>query len=300
MNCTVDLHIHSLYSDDGEFFPAELVRQAKASGIKTMAISDHNCARANLEGAPAAAAAGISYIPAIEIDCVYEGVNLHLLGYGIDYTSQDFKDIETNIADQLAVASRTMLVATRELGFDISEGEMDKLSQNAFWSNCWTGEMFAELVLSRPEYLRCELLLPYRPGGARGDNPYVNFYWDFYSQGKPCYAEMNFPSLGHTLEIVHKNGGKAVLAHPGVNLKNCTELLSPIIKSGLDGLEAYNSYHSPEQSAYFCEQAKKLGLFITCGSDYHGKVKPTIALGQHGCLLSDDSLLAQPGMPRGI
>lgn len=300
MNCSVDLHIHSLYSDDGEFSPAELVRQAKACGIKTMAISDHNCVRANVEGASAAAAAGITYIPAVEIDCDFEGVNLHLLGYGIDYESPDFMDIESNIAQQLHAASRIMLAATRELGFDISEVDMMKLSENAFWSDSWTGEMFAELVLGRPEYDSCELLLPYRPGGARSDNPYVNFYWDFYSQGKPCYAEMKFPSLANTIEVVHKNGGKAVLAHPGVNLKNCAELLSPIIKSGLDGLEAYNSYHSPEQSAHFCEQAKKHGLFITCGSDYHGKIKPAIALGQHGCLLSDDSLLSQPGMPRGI
>ena len=144
---TIDLHMHSYYSDDGEFTPEELVRKCSSSGIKVMAIADHNSVRANARGKLEAAKAGITYIPAIEIDCTFRGVNLHVLGYGIEYESPDFAEIEDNIAAQGTAASRQMLWATRKMGFQVSEQEMEELAKNNFNKDIWTGEMFAEVLL---------------------------------------------------------------------------------------------------------------------------------------------------------
>jgi hypothetical protein len=52
---------------------------------------------------------------------------------------------------------------------------------------------------------------------------------------------------------------------------------------GLDGVEAYSSYHSPPQSAYYARAARALGLLVTLGSDFHGKTKPKVRLGQVDC-----------------
>lgn len=109
MEKLMDLHMHSYYSDDGEFSPGELVRQCSMNGIRIMAIADHNSVRANEAGRQAALRAGIRYVSGIEIDCTFRGVNLHVLGYGIDYTSDDFVCIEDNISSQAAAASRQML-----------------------------------------------------------------------------------------------------------------------------------------------------------------------------------------------
>lgn len=38
----IDLHMHSLYSDDGEFTPGQLVEMCHEAGVKIMAIADHN------------------------------------------------------------------------------------------------------------------------------------------------------------------------------------------------------------------------------------------------------------------
>ena len=38
-----DLHMHSNYSGDGQFTPAELIGIAKERGLKTIALSDHDC-----------------------------------------------------------------------------------------------------------------------------------------------------------------------------------------------------------------------------------------------------------------
>lgn len=296
---SIDLHMHSYYSDDGEFTPEELVRKCSDSGIKVMAIADHNSVRANAWGELEAAKAGITYIPAIEIDCTFRGVNLHVLGYGIEYESQDFAEIEDNIAAQGAAASRQMLQATRKMGFQVSEQEMEELAKNNFDKDIWTGEMFAEVLLDKPEYADHPMLRPYRPGGERADNPYVNFYWDYYSQGKCCYVDMEYPDLEQVVDIIHKNKGCAVLAHPGVNLKDRSGLLEPIIETGLFGIEAFSSYHSPEQAAFYYDAARRNGLIFTCGSDYHGKTKPSICLGGYVSLVPDEEILGQLGRLMG-
>lgn len=150
--------------------------------------------------------------------------------------------------------------------------------------------MFAEVLLAKPEYENHPLLRPYRSGGVRSDNPYVNFYWDYYSQGKPCYAEIKFPAMEKAIDVIHRNHGTAVLAHPGVNLKGKAYLLDEIVKLGIDGIEAFSSYHTPKQAAGYYEAAKGRQLFVTCGSDYHGKAKPSIVLGAHGCFVPEEMM----------
>lgn len=213
---------------------------------------------------------------------MYGGLGFHVLGYGIDEASADFARIEENIEQQNLAASLERLEKTQALGFDITQNEMWALTKDAYWKGSWPGELFAEALLAKPEYAGHPLLQPYRPGGARSDNPYVNFYWDYYAQGKPCHVEMEYPPMEEIVSTIHRNRGKAVLAHPGVNLKGRAELLGEILDLGFDGVEAFSSYHTQPQAEEFCLQAKERDLFVTCGSDYHGKTKPSIHLGCHG------------------
>lgn len=289
----IDLHMHSRYSGDGELTPLELVKRCAAQGIDMMSIADHNCIHANAEAMQEAEKRGIIYIPGIEIDCIYMGSNFHMLGYGIDFYSPDFEEIENNLKRQGMDVSLKMLKKTQKLGFDIAEEEMWNIAKGNYWSETWTGEMFAEVILAKPEYADHPLLCPYRDGGERADNPYVNFYWDFYSQGKPCYVEFQYPKMEDIIDIIHRNHGFAVLAHPHVNLKGKYELLDGIIGLGIDGIEAYSSYHSPEQAADAAFKAQKHHLMITCGSDFHGKTKPSIVLGQHGCTIPEKEIKSQ-------
>lgn len=215
----IDLHMHSYYSNDGEFSPSELVKKCTEQDISIMSIADHNTVRATDEALEATRAADIAFLPGIEIDCTYENTNFHMLGYGIRWQNRIFAEIENSIRRQGQSVSLHMLEKTRELGFDVTEADMEQMAAGSYWPETWTGEMFAEFLLSQPQYKNHPLLLPYREGGARSDNPYVNFYWDYYSQGKPCYAEMYYPDMEQIIEIIHENDGLAVLAHPHINLK---------------------------------------------------------------------------------
>lgn len=277
-----DLHMHSLYSEDGQFTPEELVELCRSRGVDTMSITDHNCVKANERAQAAAERSGIRYITGIEIDCAYGGVNFHVLGYGIDVRSPDFAQIEENVEEQVFSASLERLDRTRLLGFSLTENEMWQRSRNSYWQGSWTGEMFAEVLLAKPEYADHPLLRPYRSGGARSDNPFVNFFWDYYAQGKPCYVELRYPSMEKILDVIHEAGGKAVLAHPGVNLKGREELLDPLLSLGMDGIEVYSSYHSPAQAEFFRRAAAARDLLVTCGSDFHGKTKPSVSLAGYG------------------
>ena len=276
----IDLHIHSCYSDDGELKVADLLERGRQAGLSLLSVCDHNCVRANDEAPAAAKVLGLDYIRGVELDCVYQGLNFHVLGYGIQDARGDFAAVEADIDRQYCDQSMEALQKTRALGFEISEDEMHRASEWNFWQGHWTGERFAEVLLARPEYRDHPLLAPYRPGGARGDNPCVNFYWDYYSQGKPCYVEMHFPPMQQTVELIRDNGGAVVLAHPGNNLRGREELLDGILNLGFSGVEAFSSYHTPQQSAYFCRCTRETGLFCTCGSDFHGRMKPAIQLGR--------------------
>lgn len=139
--------------------------------------------------------------------------------------------------------------------------------------------MFAEVLLNKPEYQNHPLLEAYHEGENRGNNPYVNFYWDFYSKGKPCYAEIKYPEMTEVIDMIHQNHGIAVLAHPGVNLKGRESMLPHIMSLGMDGIEAFSSYHTGKEAEYYYQKALETGKYVTCGSDFHGKTKPSVALG---------------------
>lgn len=275
----IDLHMHSMYSDDGEYTPTQLVDMCHEADVKIMAIADHNWVKANEEAKKHADELGMTYIPAIEIDCTYKGVNLHVLGYGID-NQEVFNQLGEDIEKQEIACSMKKLELTNALGFDLKKEQLDALSTNGVY----TGEMFGEALLNDLRYEDHELLKPYRQGGERSDNPYVNFYWDYYAQGKPCYTEIHFPTLEETIQLIHQHGGVALLAHPGNNLKGQFELFDEMVALGLDGVECFSSYHTTETNEYFYNKAKELNVLYTCGSDFHGKTKPSIYLGENGCL----------------
>ena len=249
----IDLHMHSLYSDDGEFTPTRLVEMCHEAGVKIMAIADHNWVKAIYEAKKKAEELKIKYIPAIEIDCTYKGINLHVLGYGIDYTNPAFNQLGEDILKQELNCSLKKLELTNQLGFDLKKEQLDALSSNGVY----TGEMFGEALLKDERYVDHELLKPYRSGGSRSDNPYVNFYWDYYAQGKPCYTEVIFPSLEKTIQLINDHGGVAVLAHPGNNLKGKFDIFNEMVEKGLQGVECFSSYHSLETNDYFYQKIRR-------------------------------------------
>ena len=78
-----------------------------------------------------------------------------------------------------------------------------------------------------------------------------------------------------------KFGAVPVLAHPGAYFQHATEDdIRKLKKEGLGGLEVYTFYHKPEQIQYYLKIAEKIDLVPTVGSDFHGRIKPHISIGE--------------------
>lgn len=277
----IDLHMHSRFSSDGEFTPEELVRRCAKQGITVMAVADHNTTAGVAETQSAAKKLGITCLSAVEIDCLWQEINLHVLGYGIDPEGEDLLRLAEIAERRDREASAKLFEKICALGFSVDTEELEAMAAEAGQPGIWTGELFAELLLQKVEYRQHPLLLPYRPGGNRSDNPFVNFYWDFCAQGKPCYVGTVFPDAAEIVGLIHENSGLAVLAHPGVNMKDRDNRLPALFEIGLDGIEAFSSYHSAEQTVFYADFAEHRGLFVTCGSDFHGKTKPSVYPGKY-------------------
>lgn len=283
----IDLHMHSFHSDDGEFKPERLVDLCLEKKLKYFSIADHNSVKGIAEAKEYCKGKGIEIIPAVELDCTIDKVNLHVLGYGVDYTSAAFNEIEENIVFQEQAASKKRMQLIRDLGIDFSDEDIASLSRNGVVN----GEMIAEAAMKFDKNHENLLLKPYYENGTRSDNPYVNFYWDYCAQGKPAYVEVKFISLEEAIKVIEENGGTPVLAHPGNNVKENISLLKDIISCGIKGLEVYSSYHSKEQVDLYKEFAINHELILTCGSDFHGKTKPSIQIGDTNCDCEEEILL---------
>ncbi len=273
-----DLHIHSHFSNDGEKTIREIVQLCLESQVELFSVTDHNCVRGNQEAAilvekiPA-----LRFVPGIEIDCHYQGTDLHLLGYNINWRSQDFSELDSEVEQKYLEAVPQMVANLAGEGIYIDQNELMVKSEGKAPS----AELFAEILLSNPEYRNNEKLKPYMEGGQRSDMPLINFYLDYFAQGKPAYVPIDHLPFRDAITLVRDHGGIPVIAHPGLNFRGKEQLVEELLDGGAAGLEIFNNYHSQEQVYYFARLIKQHKAIMTCGSDYHGKIKPLIGMGQY-------------------
>ena len=283
----IDLHIHSSYSIDGEYSPVEIVDLCLKNQIQYFSIADHNSTKAIPFAKEYCKDKDIELIAAVELDCNYNGRVLHVLGYNIDYTNPIFNKLERDILGQEKNASKRRMEMVRDLGVEFSDESIESLEVDGVV----TGEMIGEAAIDYDRDKSNPLLKPYYEGGRRSDNPYVNFYWDFCSQGKAAYVEINYISLKEAINIIVDSGGVPILAHPGNNVKEDEQLMESIIKQGIEGLEVYSSYHNKSQVDFYKGIALEKNLLSTCGSDFHGKTKPSIDIGSSDCQGNEDIII---------
>jgi predicted metal-dependent phosphoesterase TrpH len=273
-----DLHIHSSYSNDGEHGVAWILDRCLKSGVDIFSITDHNSIRGSREAKQLTAGMHkICFLPGIEIDCNYKGIDLHLLAYQIDLGTRNFDILEKEVRSKHLDAVPQMIDNLDRLGIHINMEEVMAKAQGEVPS----AELFAEVLLKNPDQHSNPNLKPYLPGGERSDMPMINFYLDFFAQGKAAYVKIEYPGFRDAIALVRDNGGIPIVAHPGLNLEGNEELVEELMDRGAAGLEVFNNYHTPGQTEYFARTLKKRTKLMTCGSDFHGKTKPRIRIGQY-------------------
>lgn len=270
-----DLHIHSNHSSDGEFGIAGIIERCQEQEVGFFSLTDHNSVKGVEEAVTLARLAGIDFMPGIEIDCNYKGTDLHVLGYRVDWKSPDFLRLEETVFSKAMDSFAEMIGNINRLGFAIDAQTV----LTAADGKLPTGELIAEILLSNEKY-HSPALSPYMEGGERSDMPYINFYLDYFAQGKPAFAPIDYMSYRSAIEMIKDNGGIPVVAHPGLNLRGKEHIAEELLEKGAEGLEVFNNYHDADQIVYFASLVRSRKAIMTCGSDFHGKTKPLIHIGQ--------------------
>lgn len=268
--------MHTTISNDGTYSPETIIQMCHEAGLEIVALADHNSTKAFRIAKPIADAYGMKLVPAVELDCHIDGINLHVLGYGINPNHPTFDAYEEEILTQERNSSQFVVNKIRELGIHLEDKALNRVQIHGVI----TGEMIAEVALEDSKNDNNELLVPYREGGSRSQNPLVNFYWDYCAQGKVAYYPIQFRTIDEIIQMINDAGGFAILAHPGNNIKTNVDVFKKIIDKGVIGVEVYSSYHSPEVIEHYHALALEHDLIMTLGSDFHGKTKPSIHLGK--------------------
>jgi predicted metal-dependent phosphoesterase TrpH len=257
--------MHSTCSD-GAYEPEFLVDWAAHLGLTAIALTDHDTTNGVRRAQARGREVGVEVIPACEITVAFSGGTFHLLGFFVDVENQAFND---QMAAQVASRNernRKIVQALCDHGMPVTHEE---LAAEA-----------GEAVVGRPHIAHVMI----RKGYVR---EFREAFDVWLGDGKPCFFNKEDFSPRDAIGLVLQAGGVPVLAHPRwLNFKDMGKLEEYIVELkgyGLAGLEVIYSDHEDSFQTTLKGIAKRHGLLITGGSDFHGGgvVKPEVTLG-HG------------------
>jgi hypothetical protein len=253
----IDLHSHTDESD-GTCSPAQLIEEAKRCGVTTLGITDHDTFKGYDQAVPLAPAAGLELICGIELSTKLYGHSVHLLGYFLNGGAMDeFRTWVTGQQEARRDRNIRLVARLQELGFEVTLEEAEARGRGM------TGRPhFAQIMVEK--------------GYVANLRQAFDDYLDESAKGYVFRAE---PPLAEAVARVRGAGGIASLAHP-VRVKGDIPALMPeLCEIGLNAIEAYHSDHSPADTRLYLDLARRYGLRVTGGSDFHGAVKPSVFLG---------------------
>jgi 3',5'-nucleoside bisphosphate phosphatase len=245
----IDLHTHTTASD-GRSAPDALIREAIAAGIATIAVTDHDTVAGLAPAAEAASAAGMTFVPGIEITAVHAGRDVHMLGYFID---ADHPELLTFLDMQRADRRRRLVEILERLErIGISIDREPLLARAAADTGKAVGRpMVAQALVTA--------------GHARD---IADAFHQFLGDGRPGFVErLGAPPID-VIALIRRARGLASLAHPGKTRVDA--LVSTLAETGLAALEVYHPDHDQHETARYREVAARYDLLMTGGSDYHG------------------------------
>ena len=262
----IDLHVHTTISD-GVLGPEEMVKKAGEFGLTAIGICDHDQVAAVEPAIREGKKYAIEVVPGTELSCYWTEnyrKEFHILGYYCDYKNRELLERLTFFQNEREERAKKSLKTLENLGY------------RAEWKNILK---IAKGAIGRPHITRTILKNPQNKNlllKTFGKVPEIGEFIEKYLiLGKPAYVEKADFEPQEAIDLIHRLGGVAVLAHPGFDLTIGDKKTAAILKSwGLDGLEVLAPVKTPERTKkcfeYFSKVAQKNRFLATGGSDYHG------------------------------
>ncbi len=255
--------MHTVASD-GDLTPEELVARCAEVGLTTVAVTDHNSTQSVRRAAEACAERGMELIPGCEISTHWHDREHHLLAYFVPLDDPVFSARLERVRQADLERSRRWVANAEREGFAVRWADVEALvGPDRVPPFALLGRVLVEAAGDDPR------LAPYRESRGR-------LYNDWFSAGRPLATEAPYqPALEEAIGWVREAGGVPVLAHPGATLGSLDPeaAFAELGGEGLGGVEAWTTWHKPEQSERFEAMARAAGLAVTAGADFHG---PTV------------------------
>ncbi|EQB87093.1 putative metal-dependent phosphoesterase TrpH [Clostridium punense] len=269
----IDLHIHTTTSD-GSDEPKDILIKAQQLGLKYISITDHNSLGAYeklkdinihnyFEG---------KLIPGCEFSAMHNGKPIEILGYGIDFDTIASSGLISD--DNFYERENDYLKKLIEICKNLNLKYSNNLSID--------GKYFATQIIHNDlrKYPENEKHL----GTEVCESMNVFYRTCINNVESPFFIDMlkDWFTVEEVAATIKKAGGKSFLAHLyGYYADNYEEFLDSIISlNALDGVECYHSLHSIEITKQLLNYCKEHNLHACGGSDYHGKLKPTVKMGE--------------------
>ena len=260
----IDLHVHTTASD-GQYAPSLLIETAYEKKLKAIAITDHDTIDGLKEGQKAAKKFGIDFVPGVELNINNTNGEFHLLGLGLKKTSDSLKEILSNLILNRDKRNEEIIYKMNQDGVDLT---LDEIHAD-----------FPDTVIGRPHFA-AELV---KKGVVKTRQQAFDIY---LARGRKWFCDKVGSNLDEAIVAIKESGGVPVIAHPMslyLSWGKLPDVLKNYFDRGVMGLEAFHPGARVTECLRLEELGRKIGFFITAGSDFHGeKIRADRKLG-HTC-----------------
>lgn len=259
----IDLHTHTTISD-GTVSPKELIQEANKTGLKAVAITDHDSIDGLDEAQSEADRLGIRLVKAIEFSVTYgENRLIHILGLAIEPHCEGFMTIYTRFRKERSVRLTHVFKKLRSMGAQIEREDAEPYISGDYMDR----QAIAKLLV------------------AKGYALTVKDAWGkFLDQIDYVSGELITPE--DAFSAIHAAGGKAFMAHfhlpiglKGYSDEEARKGLKELKELGLDGMEFYYPSFTLEDKLRCSEYIEEFGFIKSGGTDFHGSNREHIKLG---------------------
>ena len=285
----IDLHSHSTCSD-GSNTPTQLLQKAHKANIDIFALTDHDTLAGIPEARGVAEELGITLINGVEISCQHTltggyGKNkakdkiIHVLGLGFtDFTEMN----ETLTHIQVSRGNRGRMIVEKMA--ELTGHDFDEMWQAVLVKADGNADAVGRAHIAKV-LLEQEIV------------PTMQKAFDKYlADNKAAYVPIETLSMEETINLIHRCGGKAVLAHPtryNLSATRIRKLIAEFAQFGGDGCELPNNDEPLSTRRMVDRSIAEHGLQVSTGSDFHGSSMPWRKLGDVPSLAEGQTLVLE-------
>lgn len=273
----IDLHTHTNFSDGADDY-ITLLKKAEKNNITHLAITDHdNCYVYNeMEKDDISKYYSGKIIPGVELKTTILGVNIELLGYGVDpkVINEKVKDLYIREDEKKKIELKRLYDVCVERGMKFEPNVIERYDEREYkYTIEYIHSEFKKFkenkVILNDDKSWDNSLVFYR---RQMSNPNSRFYIDLTDITPDCEK---------VVKLIQDAGGLVFIPHVYLYKENSKSVFKHLVKNfPIDGVECFHSTYSDKQSNELLEYCKKHNLYVSGGTDYHGINKPEIELGK--------------------